>query len=63
MKSREQFVMLSVAIVGLFAMQVGLYELVRGSDRLLVFPLLVGGSVLSLLGFDRYRTIEDEETQ
>lgn len=63
MKSREQFVMLSVALVGLFAMQVGLYELVRGSERWLVFTLLVGGSALALFGFDRYRKIEDEEIQ
>jgi hypothetical protein len=63
MKSREQFIMLSVALVGLFAMQIGLYELVRGSDRLLVFPLLVGGSDLALFGFDRYRTIEDEDIE
>ena len=61
MKSREQFVMLSVALVGVFGMQIGLYELVRGSAQALVFSLLVGGSALALIGFDRYRKIEDEE--
>lgn len=63
MKSREQFVMLSVAIIGVLGMQVGLYELVRGSGRALVFTLLVGGSTLALIGFDRYRKIEDEEIE
>lgn len=61
MKSREQFILLTVAVIGVLAMQIGLYELVRGTARHLVFTLLALGSTMALIGFDGYRRIEDEE--
>lgn len=61
MKSREQFIMLTVGFVGVLGIQIGLYEFIQDRSSTLVYVLLVVGSILALVGFDRYRNIEDEE--
>jgi hypothetical protein len=61
MKSREQFIMLTIGFIGVLGIQVGLYEFLQDRSSALVYILLVVGSILALVGFDRYRNIEDEE--
>ena len=63
MKSREQFYALTAALAGIVGMQIGLYELVQGKPVIPVYALLICGSTMALLGFDRYRRIEDQEEE
>jgi len=57
---RKQLVMLAVGVVGVLGIQIGLYELVKGSaSPQLIYGMLGLGSVLALSGFDYYRRVED----
>ncbi|MEL6670482.1 MAG: hypothetical protein AAFY36_10095 [Bacteroidota bacterium] len=60
-RSQEKSYVLLAAIIGVLAMQVGLYELVKGTNLPMVYLTLGAGSLLAYKGFDKYRKMEDEE--
>lgn len=60
--NRKQIVMLAVGVVGVFGIQIGLYELIKGQAPLmLIYSILGLGSLLALIGFDYYRRVEDSQ--
>ncbi|MEM8584261.1 MAG: hypothetical protein AAGF87_08330 [Bacteroidota bacterium] len=60
-RARHKSYVLIAAVTGVLAMQVGLYELIKGTRPWLVYLTMGCGSVLAYLAFDKYRKLEDEE--
>lgn len=61
---RKQFIMMTIGMIGVFGIQVGLYELIKGNSHpLIVYTILAIGSVFALKGFGAYRKMEDEQRE
>lgn len=61
MQDKQMFAILLI-VVGVFGIQIALYELLKGNISLaVIYPMLIIGSFLAYKGVDKYRRIEDQE--
>jgi hypothetical protein len=60
-KNSEQITMMCFGILGIFGIQVGLYELIQGVKYPKAYGILFIGSFLALVGFGRYKSIQENE--
>ena len=59
---RRQLIMMTIGFIGVFGIQVGLYELVKArAPLIIIYGILAIGVVLAFKGFGAYREIEDEQ--
>jgi|GEM_PF-3622004 hypothetical protein len=59
---RKQLTMIVLGMIGVFGVQIGFYELVKGNAPIaMVFALLTIGFVCAFKGFGEYRRMEDEQ--
>lgn len=60
MKNNQIFA-IALIVVGVFGIQIALYELIKGNLSLTtIYPMLIIGSFLAYKGVDKYRRIEDQ---
>jgi predicted tellurium resistance membrane protein TerC len=60
-KKKEQITMLCFGLVGILGIQLGLYVLVQGLAYSKAYGMLFIGSFLTLTGFGRFKSIQEEE--
>lgn len=48
-------------LIGILGIQLGLYELIQGLAYPKAYGMLFVGSFLALVGFGRYKSIDEEE--
>lgn len=61
---RRQFLLMIFGVIGVFGIQIGFYELVKGKAPLLVvYGLLALGFACAFMGFGAYRQMEDEQNE
>ncbi|MEM6398514.1 MAG: hypothetical protein AAF741_19350 [Bacteroidota bacterium] len=60
-RAKHKSYVLIAAVAGVLGIQVGLYELIKGTNLPMVYLTLSCGSLLAYLAFDKYRKLEDED--